>query len=301
MLGYKIIPVEIDAKIDDMKGRYRTYMSSTLKIIEINVQSINVKNKHKYIKLIEEIVNQKADIIVLTEITCAQRDILSYLLEISESNYNFASTSNQTPNGVCIIASSEKIEKVLFQDIRTYRNSRKNKNEEEKSTIYPDALFATIYLKSGIKFCLMGTRLSVSKLTKAEYKTQIQKFYDAVKVFKPRLIIGDFNWDTAIKPYVESKKECINEEDKFCSNIGFNGNAKVGTRKAKFSMWPQSQIIENADLCSHISKRNKKGKTCPDRVVYDYNTVEITCSYYPILYNDRWLFDHAILVCKVKI
>ena len=278
-------------------------MNSTLKIIELNVQSIDVRNEDKYKILIEELVNQKADIIVLTEITCAQREILNCLFENSECNYAFAATSNQTPNGVNIIVSADKVEKVMFQDIRTYKNNRKNNMEVLENSVYPDALFATVYLKNGMKFCLMGTRFSVSKLTSAEYKIQIKNFYDIVNTYKARLIIGDFNWDTAIKPYVESRKRCNNEEEKFCTNIGFNGRAIDGTRKAKFNMWPLHQMLENKNnaLCSHIAKKDGKSKTCPDRVVYDNNTVELICSYHPILNDDKWMFDHAILSCEVKI
>lgn len=278
-------------------------MNTTLKIIEWNVQSVDVRNEKKFKTLIKEIVNQKADIVVLTEITCAQKEVLSCLLENSECNYAFAATSNQTPNGVNIIVSADKVEKVMFQDIRTYKNSRKNEVEVIERTVYPDALLATVYLKNGIKFCLMGTRFSVSNLRRAEYEAQIKNFYDIVNGYKARLVVGDFNWDTAIKSYVESNKSCDNEEEKFCSKIGFNGSRIEGTRKAKFEMWPQPHVSETEKeaLCSHIAKKDGKSKTCPDRVVYDNNTVELKCSYYPNLHKEKWLFDHAILICEVEI
>lgn len=286
--------------------------SNRLKIIEWNVKSIQEKRNKVFNELIDIIVDQKADIVVLTEVTGAQRAILSRLLESPNCNYSFAATSNQTPNGVDIIVSADKINKVMFCDNRTYKNQSRKKDENKdtkenaskdvESKVYPDILLMTAYLKSGKKICLMGTRFSTSNLSINDKKMQINCFYEIVKKYRPRLVIGDFNWESVIAPYIESTRNGITQdkEKAFCSKIRFNGTTKEQTKVARFKLYPQ-------DGYSFKTKKGIKKYTNPDRVIFDTNTFEeISIRYYPDnLENEGfpqgWPSDHAMLICEISI
>lgn len=276
-------------------------MEDVLKIMEWNIGKIDVDMKEaRYDCLVNEIINQKADVVVLTEMTREQSKLLNRLLGHEECNYAYAATSNQTPNGIAIIVSKEKVNKVFFEDIITYKKGGENEEKE----IYPDVLLANLYLKNNKTVCIMGTRFRNSGLTGKERKLQIDKFVECVKKYQPRLIIGDFNWDSAIAGTLESIKE--NPEEMFCKMLRFNGKSKENTKRTQFQMWPSSEEIKEKELCSYIPVKNRDKTTCPDRVIYDntvYDWKEGKEGKYSWVKdeNENRLFDHAILTCTLKI
>lgn len=121
-----------------------------------------------------------------------------------------------------------------------------------------------------------------------------------MKKYQPRLIVRDFNWDSAISESLEGTDAKTN----FCGLLNFNGKVTENTKKTKFNMWPLLQDIQNNDkLSSYITRKNKNKTTCPDRVIYD-NTVYAWESgeYSPV--KDKkgdWLFDHAALICELRL
>ena len=288
-------------------------MEDCLKIIAWNVKKIDYNvQPEEFDKLVKEIADQEADIVVLTEVKTAQ--ILCSLLKKSDCNYSFAEISNRNQNGnlngVNIIVSAKKIKEVRFYDFDRYKQQGKNKVENVKKIIHPDALFATITLNSGKEFSLMGTRFMVSELKQEEKEQQIEVFYDMVKIYRPRIIIGDFNWDSSIKDYIKIKesKKYENKEDKFCGQI--NKSVEKRIQKANFKMWPVQSDITEKMLCSHVSMRNPNKGTCPDRMIYDVNKIEIVnIDYYPTNLLDKkknekedlWPSDHSMIVLDVKL
>ena len=75
-----------------------------------------------------------------------------------------------------------------------------------------------------------------------------------MKKYQPRLIVRDFNWDSAISESLEGTDAKTN----FCGLLNFNGKVTENTKKTKFNMWPLLQDIQNNDkLSSYITRKNK--------------------------------------------
>ena len=65
-----------------------------------------------------------------------------------------------------------------------------------------------------------------------------------MKKYQPRLIVRDFNWDSAISESLEGTDAKTN----FCGLLNFNGKVTENTKKTKFNMWPLLQDIQNNKL-----------------------------------------------------
>ncbi len=269
-----------------------------LKIIEWNVNERNVNerntvgklNEDRREKIVEKIKELKADVVVLTEVKLSYRDFMEAL-----PDHYFALGSNNGGNGnnIIIAVSSTNIERVLFED---YYISPTNKSElgrlrEHEKRNHPDRLLAKVKLKdydSWLK--ILGIRMQVSGLSFYDFEDQKEALKFEIKdADYPNVIIGDFNWFTAI------------ERPKFDKEL------KEYIADKGYVMFPP----DNKSFSFISDQKGNKHYTSPDRALYrkklGRKKLEIVTNYYHPSINktfegitDDWPSDHDILVVTVK-
>ena len=270
-----------------------------LKIIEWNVNEQQIpgkKNEDERKQIVEKIKKLEADVVVLTEVKRSYRDFMEDLTIDNESKY-FAVGSNNGGNGnnIIIAVSSNKIERVMFEDYYIYpiRKSELGRLREHEKRNHPDRLLAKVKLKdSNIWFKILGIRMQIHGLSFYDFEDQKEALKFEIKdAGYPDFIIGDFNWPTAIqKP-------------------GFEEELKKYIKNNQYIMFPSSS---DADSFSYISIKNRNKHTSPDRALYKEKLgrkkLEIVANYYHPSINktfegitDDWPSDHDILVVTVQI
>lgn len=244
-------------------------MENNIKIIHWNIASCSIDNREKIKDIVYELEQQEADIIVISEATTAQNEIIEKLME-SKREYFTAATNNRNKNGIVIIVSSKKIGSVIFEDFR-----------EKQNEISPDRLLAKIYLKNGQFFSILGVRFRVSNLNNSEKEQQFNSFKWEVDQGRPDIIIGDFNWNTAILPVIRDFKD------------------EIGNRKYKLTYWPTDK--EESECYSYKAKKGI-GYTRPDRVCWNAKNVELVSREYYVGLKEKdefpvqWPSDHSMIV-----
>ncbi len=265
-----------------------------LKVIEWNVASVDLKRKDKVDAIINEIINQNADVVVLTEVTFAYRIIADKLLNNEKSNYFAIGTNNAgNPNNIVIAVSSDKIAKVIFDDLYAYKTG-KNLEEERvcEQHNHPDRLLAHLILKNGPCVKLMGIRMQVSGLSNDDKCKQLEAFQWEIKNTAPDIIIGDFNWISAIQR--------VNKEDEF-NNLYLckKERGPLSSWENRYNLWPDGKT----DL---ISYKKKKICTAPDRVMWKDSFQNVEHKYYNNLsreerFPSEWKSDHDILILDIEV
>lgn len=287
-----------------------------LKIVHCNIDSCADRGNAD--RLLKEVLEQKADIIVFTEYTNTLRlDFENILKEkyphiyIDDSNYN----------GIAMFISSEFVGEEI-----------KVKWEEG---FRPDTFCVDIE-GNAIKTRIAGVRF---QLLNQANTYEIINFLSFVNNYKPNIVIGDFNWFSVFKKgnYLLKAIELLNGEtfdesyqelqknmsklnivvekrgrlqlqyqpvddleQKLCDII----NGLVDVNNSNFYMWPSDKL----NIGSFITKGKGakiSGVTSPDRIIYDSNIIdECKADYYPHIdmeteFPSEWKTDHAMMVATL--
>lgn len=200
---------------------------------------------------------------------------------------------------------------------------------------HPDSLSAEIEV--GLyKIKLVGLRFKNYKLSEKDFIYQLLNFFWIVQEKEPDIVIGDFNWDSAIyrRKYMEKVIELINLkeltkhkykifqdsisrldipikkrgekqikrldafESIFCQLL----NATREKDNVDYHMWPTDDV-------KAWSKKAIRGKglSSPDRIIYDKERFFCECKYTPVINRDtdfpfQWVktkSDHAMLIASI--
>ncbi len=274
-----------------------------LKIIEWNIKK---GDKDKIKQIVEIIGNLEADVVVLTEVGATYR----YFMEaLSEQYFAVGSNNGGNGNNIIIAVSSTKIERVLFEDYYIYpiNKGKLGERREHEKRNHPDRLLANVKLKkSNNWFKILGIRMQVSGLSFSDFEDQKEALkFEIEDADYPNVIIGDFNWFTAIES-PKFDKELI----EYIADKGYE-------------MFPSSS---DKDSFSFRTISNSDKHTSPDRVLYkkepvteapdvkpdikpDINPDKNHHYYHQELYDYKpynnfskgWPSDHDILVVTIKI
>ena len=240
-----------------------------------------------------EIIKLNPEVIVLTEVKNDKNFVDNNILPKIRSKwedivYDF---SDSNYNGLLIITTDKNI-KVSFDDCRF--------NKKCKS--YPDMLLAKLSF-SGAKIDVLGIRMNVSNMSRDDKKKQIESFINVIYKNMPDIIIGDFNWYSAIQTV---------DINKFNSYL--NAEYKKPGPKPKsrlYTIWPP----ENYDYISFRHHSSVEGTT-PDRVMWKNEKIKLAevqndhneNPYYvnfilkgEQLDRTKWPSDHDIIVVDFEL
>ena len=275
-----------------------------LKIIEWNVNEQNTvgkMNEDRRKDIVDKIDKLEADadvdIVVLTEVKLSYRDFMEAL---SKHYFALGSSNGGNGNNIIIAVSPKKIERVFFEDYYIYPTRYEDTKKEKERSCHPDRLLANVKLKdSDIWFKILGIRMQVSGLSFYDFEDQKEALKFEIEDAKPDVIIGDFNWISAFKPYGEDLPKEFEEYIK----------------EKQYEMFPSSS---DKDSFSFWTKSNSDKHTSPDRVLYKKELVTEAPDIKPDKnhhyyhqelfdyksykdFSEGWPSDHDILVVTVTI
>ncbi len=252
----------------------------------LNERKVNsVPDKEKIKQIVEQLEELKADMVVLTEVKSTYRIIMEAL---SERYFAMGSNNGGNANNIVIGVSSEKIDRVLFEDYYIYPTRKNFPGRECEKRIHPDRLLAKIKLKDSDRWLsILGIRMQIANTSYFDKKDQVEALKWELENAKPDLVIGDFNWYTAIQ------------------SDGFDDGFKNYIKEKKYTMFPSQD--DGSFSFIYTDKAKKKHYTSPDRVLYkNYKcdpqygcNTRKTGEEFEFLPN--WPSDHDILKVTVTI
>ena len=287
--------------------------NNVLKIIEWNIEKRNNKKDIDNIvdNIVDKIYEQKADVIVLTEATSTNSGpIIEKLNEITGNKFFACAISNGGNfNNIVIAISSDKIACAGFEDFYTYNKPKKAIYCEENN--HPDRLLVRLKLKNGRNITILGIRMGIGG-SKRDQIEQVIALEWEIENSEPDIIIGDFNWSTAIQNrYLHSN---LNEE-KF-ESVFINGlKPNEGEGNSEYNMWPayDNDLKKRKSNEKEISHIGSKSYTGPDRVIWKEESLHLEHRYLHGKkqkkdetinlkeFEENWPSDHDILIVKVSL
>ena len=263
-----------------------------LKIIEWNVNqrdTVGKMNENRREDIVKKIKELKADVVVLTEVKLSYRDFMEAL---PDDYFALGSNNGGNGNNIIIAVSSTNIERVLFEDYYIFPTRYEDSKKEKERSCHPDRLLANVKLKNSNNwFKILGIRMQVSGLSFYDFEDQKEALkFEIEDADYPDVIIGDFNWFTAI----ESPK--------------FDKELKEYIADKGYEMFPSSSDKDSFSI-KHTS---------PDRVLYKKELVTEAPDIKPDKnhhyyhqelfdyksykdFSEGWPSDHDILVVTVTI
>ena len=249
-----------------------------LKIAEWNVAK---RSEKKLVdRILKKIETVNADIVILTEVN----KNIDYEKLLAEKGY-VSHISDKNYNRIMIAVSKEKEDQVDFRD--PY-DGKTNEN-------HPDSLLVIVKtMKSEPCLKILGIRNQITGMSNKDKMEQLSNLKIAINKNNPDVIIGDFNWYSAIIiPHIEEELEKYIEIK-------------------QYKMFPRDNKIYSR--IGHVRKEIRKSS--PDRVLYREGLVKDKEEpgknphyYHQELYDykpynnfsEGWPSDHDILVVTVQI
>lgn len=277
---------------------------------QIKIISWNIAKKSSK-SIINEIKEQKADIIILSELPVkARKKVLNKICDENSYFEPIVDRSDEKSCGLSIMVLKEKVKSV-------------EQIELELNGFQPDLVLVKVTLHNNKEISILGTRFkgNLNKITREEAVEQLLAYISVIKNNHPQIMIGDMNWYGVIKnkkaiEYIISKKiqnknyEEIQEEivniniPVECARRGVKALKDLEEKfleiindlsRSNYIMWP----LDKDRKYSYIAKRGN-GKSSPDRIIYEGKW---ECRYFPEIAedmekfpNDEWESDHAMLI-----
>lgn len=206
---------------------------------------------------------------------------------------------------------------------------KKNENNAEEYKKNSPSMTAIDIKKNDKKMTIAGVRFLLSATNKGnyvdEYIKQIKNYLDVIHENKFDIVIGDFNWDTAIIGRKHIEKLICEINEAALNNVKLSSiESSIADKEIQIKRWGKGYVaLENYEntFCKMMNKYEKepnleydiwprdkkmcsyvkgKSKSSPDRVIWRkvLKPKNIIYKSGGEDYNQEWPFDHQMIIAE---